>query len=494
MQIYLLILISLSGVLSQTFEWTALGDSYSSGVGAGDYVDGRRCLRYDSAYPALINGDPSLSPYPHIFNNVVCSGSTTKDVENYQFYETDQVDKPNLQYSPRPKFGDPAMATLSVGGNDIDFAGILFNCILETSPVLGSPLKTCPQQRSDTWALLSSPDLVNNIDHLIKKTVARGRAGSIGNDFRLYLTGFPEFFNAVDPGCDTVTFARTANPVPDGRDHVMLTTELRAEFNLMSDELNKAIQSAVSQNEDMNVKFIDIQTTDLDGHRFCEPGVKEPDQKNPNLWLFHYPYKQNEYADPPPELQMLINATIEITQGMNASTLGVKFPNISAYEDALWAAVDKNPLVGSDGDYDDLDPHIFWDGLIGARAKVFHPQVIYHSKIREYVLDQWLRDTQPVTAGTGPCVNVGSTFDPQVLRILPLGGSITWGQQSPSGNGYRKYLRDQLISSKDQTLFFSFRSSRLRVFQKVSRTFLGGSVGMLSHATMTCLNSYVDRY
>jgi hypothetical protein len=29
----------------------------------------------------------------------------------------------------------------------------------------------------------------------------------------------------------------------------------------------------------------------------------------------------------------------------------------------------------------------------------------------------------------------GSTFDSQMLRILPLGGSITWGQQSPSGNG-----------------------------------------------------------
>jgi len=29
------------------FEWTALGDSYASGVGSTNYVDGRRCLRYD---------------------------------------------------------------------------------------------------------------------------------------------------------------------------------------------------------------------------------------------------------------------------------------------------------------------------------------------------------------------------------------------------------------------------------------------------------------
>lgn len=30
------------------------------------------------------------------------------------------------------------------------------------------------------------------------------------------------------------------------------------------------------------------------------------------------------------------------------------------------------------------------------------------------------------------------------LRILPLGASITWGQASSDGNGYRKFLRDQL--------------------------------------------------
>jgi len=30
------------------------------------------------------------------------------------------------------------------------------------------------------------------------------------------------------------------------------------------------------------------------------------------------------------------------------------------------------------------------------------------------------------------------------LRILPLGASITYGQGSTHGNGYRKYLRDKL--------------------------------------------------
>jgi hypothetical protein len=88
----------LLGVLAQDFEWTALGDSYASGVGSGEYVDGRRCLRYDQAYPSLLNEDPNLSPLNHIYNNVACSGSTTEEVELYQFYDEDTSNQPNWQF------------------------------------------------------------------------------------------------------------------------------------------------------------------------------------------------------------------------------------------------------------------------------------------------------------------------------------------------------------------------------------------------------------
>ncbi|WP_030316594.1 SGNH/GDSL hydrolase family protein [Streptomyces sp. NRRL B-3229] len=35
---------------------------------------------------------------------------------------------------------------------------------------------------------------------------------------------------------------------------------------------------------------------------------------------------------------------------------------------------------------------------------------------------------------------------PTALRLMPLGDSITWGVGSPSGNGYRGFLRDQLAA------------------------------------------------
>lgn len=77
------------------FEWTSLGDSYASGVGSENYVDGRRCLRYDQAYPVLLNGDPDLADGDCIFNNVVCSGAHYNDVEKFQFYDEDTSNQPN---------------------------------------------------------------------------------------------------------------------------------------------------------------------------------------------------------------------------------------------------------------------------------------------------------------------------------------------------------------------------------------------------------------
>lgn len=81
------------------FEWTALGDSYASGVGSTDLVDGRRCLRYNQAYPVLLNRDSSLAKEDHIFNNAACSGAHYDDIENYQFYDTDKTSEPSWQYS-----------------------------------------------------------------------------------------------------------------------------------------------------------------------------------------------------------------------------------------------------------------------------------------------------------------------------------------------------------------------------------------------------------
>ena len=120
-----------------SFEWTAWGDSYASGVGTGKYLGGRRCLRYEEAYPIWIQDDvdSQLPGKGGKLNNVVCSGAKTEEIEEFQFYTADQGSgQPNWQYYPRPSSGKPTMGTLTVGGDDIDFPGILNNCIVESFP------------------------------------------------------------------------------------------------------------------------------------------------------------------------------------------------------------------------------------------------------------------------------------------------------------------------------------------------------------------------
>ncbi|KAJ8064939.1 hypothetical protein OCU04_007243 [Sclerotinia nivalis] len=120
-----------------SFEWTAWGDSYASGVGTGEYINGRRCLRYKEAYPWWIQDDPDklIPGSGGKLNNVVCSGAKAEDVEEFQFFTTDQTwGQPNWQYYPRPSSGTPTMGTLSISGDGIDFPGILNNCIIDGFP------------------------------------------------------------------------------------------------------------------------------------------------------------------------------------------------------------------------------------------------------------------------------------------------------------------------------------------------------------------------
>lgn len=48
--------------------------------------------------------------------------------------------------------------------------------------------------------------------------------------------------------------------------------------------------------------------------------------------------------------------------------------------------------------------------------------------------------------GSGPAVATRAAAAPTALRLMPLGDSITWGYASPSGNGYRGYLWNDLAA------------------------------------------------
>jgi lysophospholipase L1-like esterase len=95
-------------------NYAALGDSYASGVGTREYFDDSGdCRRSPKAYPQLWADSHDVGNFAF----VACSGAVTGDVNS------NQLDKLNA---------DTTLVTISVGGNDIGFSGVIQDCLLGT--------------------------------------------------------------------------------------------------------------------------------------------------------------------------------------------------------------------------------------------------------------------------------------------------------------------------------------------------------------------------
>ena len=90
-------------------SYVALGDSYSSGTGTRSYVDdGTSCQRSTYAYPSLLAAQKGYT-----LNFRACSGAKIADVTNTQLSALSSTTR---------------YVTISVGGNDADFTGVLTEC------------------------------------------------------------------------------------------------------------------------------------------------------------------------------------------------------------------------------------------------------------------------------------------------------------------------------------------------------------------------------
>jgi lysophospholipase L1-like esterase len=94
-------------------EYAALGDSFAAGVGANNYLE-RTCYTSSKSYPKLLDADADkrLVAFP------ACSGKDTVDVLNRQVAAVPATAK---------------VVTVTVGGNDVGFAGVMQNCFVLTS-------------------------------------------------------------------------------------------------------------------------------------------------------------------------------------------------------------------------------------------------------------------------------------------------------------------------------------------------------------------------
>ena len=91
--------------------YAALGDSYSSGLGAGSSYTGGSCELSSSAFPALWSAAHTGVP----FKQLACAGATTAGVSQ--------------QAVSIPK--DTGLVSVTAGGNDVGFSSIMTTCALQ---------------------------------------------------------------------------------------------------------------------------------------------------------------------------------------------------------------------------------------------------------------------------------------------------------------------------------------------------------------------------
>ncbi|GAA1966735.1 SGNH/GDSL hydrolase family protein [Catenulispora subtropica] len=183
-------------------NYVALGDSYSSGVGAGSYISSSgNCLRSTNAYSQLWANSHSPASYV----SVACSGATTQDVLNNQL----------SALSP-----STTLVSITIGGNDVGFANTMQTCVLgSTSDCLNAINAATAQANSILPGRLAS-------------TYAAIR--SAAPNARVVVLDYPEFYDLsnswICPGLST-TDRKALNNAADLLDSIIQTQANNAGFS-----------------------------------------------------------------------------------------------------------------------------------------------------------------------------------------------------------------------------------------------------------------------
>jgi lysophospholipase L1-like esterase len=160
----LLTLTGVSQAQAAAGPYTALGDSYSSGVGTRTYYsDSGSCYRGPNAYPVRVAAQLGA---PLTF--AACSGAKVPDVLN-------QLGSLNAS---------TALVTVSVGGNDAGFADVITRCALPWP-------WTCTTEinNANNYIRNTLPGTLNNL-----YTQIRAKAPSA----RVVVVGYPRLFNGEE--------------------------------------------------------------------------------------------------------------------------------------------------------------------------------------------------------------------------------------------------------------------------------------------------------
>jgi lysophospholipase L1-like esterase len=200
-------------------HYVALGDSYSSGVGAGSYIGSSGpCDRSTNAYPAL--WDAANQPASYV--SEACSGATTATVLSSQLSALSTA---------------TTLVSITVGGNDVGFSSVMETCVLE-------PTSSCVSA-VDHAESLTATQLPGELDSVLSAIHADAP------NARVVVLGYPELYD----------LSRSSSCIG-------LSTTGRTDLNQGADQLDSQIQAAAARHGDV---FADVRGA-FAGHEICDSG------------------------------------------------------------------------------------------------------------------------------------------------------------------------------------------------------------------------------
>ena len=320
---------------ANSFEYLALGDSFTSGEGVYNYKyptdtpDNRCHLSYDS-YPYLIKQQLGLTTA----ESVACSGAKMQDVwsANEREYNKDRRQskgkiEDNFDNEIRDNFQvgyriqnqfikdySPKIITTSIGGNDIGF---------------GSKIRTCVFQPGNCYD--SSKEKAGIFQEI------RGQFGNLVNTYqklkesdesaRIYIIGYPEVAAPAKDSCGA---------------NVHLSTDEIILSNHIVTDLNATIKAAA---EKVGLRYVDVSDVFV-GHRLCEApnwdlAMNGLTAGNDAVPIFGYPigkesFHPNSYGHELYRKKILLE-TNNLTEGMPLPDTSISETSITSSLDPVYS-------------------------------------------------------------------------------------------------------------------------------------------------------------
>ena len=198
-------------------NYVALGDSYSSGVGAGSYYGSSgSCDRSANAYSVLwANANDPAS-----YVSQACSGATTSSVVSSQISALSSA---------------TTLVSITIGGNDVGFSSVMETCVIFSTGTCVSAIDTAEGK--------ISADLPGELDNVLSAIASRAP------NARVVVLGYPDLYD----------LSRSSSCIG-------LSTTDRTDLNQAADQLDSQIRAAAGRYGDV---FADVRSA-FGGHEICD--------------------------------------------------------------------------------------------------------------------------------------------------------------------------------------------------------------------------------